>query len=165
MPTFASCVVVALVATASSAFAQVAESSHSTTRRDDGGAEVCVALGDAVTVEGELIEIGPDTISILVHGRPREIPLHMVSRIQKEGDPLVDGVLKGALILGAWCAYICAQGHSGEVDRLDAFLGGFVGGALWGLAMDALIQGRTTIFEQPLHRRRSRAAVAISFSF
>ena len=61
-------------------------------------------------IHGSLLDLGPETLTLLVDGATREIPLADVTRIRVPGDPVKNGAIIGALVLGGWCLIICGQG-------------------------------------------------------
>jgi hypothetical protein len=69
-----------------------------------------VRMADGEAIRGRLLSLGPDTIEILVKGRPLQRPFDQVLQVDRHGDPLKNGALIGAAILGVWCAVICGQG-------------------------------------------------------
>ena len=104
------------------------------------------ATGDQV--RGHLLDLSDRTLTILEAGQRRSLPLDTVLRIDVDGDSVRNGAIIGAAVLGGWCAIICGQGLSdgGQVVAASLANAGF--GALLGAGIDALHQGRTTIFRR-----------------
>ena len=99
---------------------------------------------------GQLLRLGPDTLTLLEQGTSRDIPLAAVTRIDARGDSVKNGAIIGAVVLGAWCALICPQGLDGySNNQLPYILGVNIAlGAAVGAGIDAMHVGRTTIYQQ-----------------
>lgn len=116
---------------------------------DDAGSET----------PGKLLRIDPDALVILVGGAERRFDLAHVVQVRRRGDSLKNGALIGAgvgaalgLSVGFMQDCVDQQGNitrCGGGTRLGAaaFAGGIY--AAIGAGIDALIQGRTTIYEAP----------------
>jgi hypothetical protein len=132
---------------------------------------VYVTGRDAKVVRGTLMDLGPETLSLLVDGQRIDMPLASVTRIEAPGDRVRNGAIIGAIIMSALCAASCAEGvdSGGEVAGL-VVLNVFLGAAL-GAGIDAMHQGRTVIFERgaaaaPAAAGRSgHAPVAAAFRY
>jgi hypothetical protein len=100
-------------------------------------------------VQGQLLQLGPNTLTLIEQGSSRDIPLSDVSRIDVRGDSIKNGAIIGAVVLGAWCALICPQGLDGyNNSQLPYILGvNTVLGAFVGAGIDAMHVGRTTIYQ------------------
>ena len=98
---------------------------------------------------GQLLRLGPDTLTLLEQGTSRDIPLATITRIDARGDSVKNGAIIGAAVLGAWCALICPQGLDGySNDQLPYILGVNIAlGAAVGAGIDAMHVGRTTIYQ------------------
>ena len=117
--------------------------------------------GSTTEVPGNLLELGPDTIAILTHGKYLELPLDSIERVQVAGDSLKNGAVIGAAILGGWCAVICGQANNNpafwfSAVAINAGLGAFIG-----TGIDAAHQGRTTIYRQTSSPKR----IAVQYGF
>jgi hypothetical protein len=55
---------------------------------------------------GQLLNIGPETLTLLVDGRHLEVPLDNVLGIQTRGDSVWNGARVGSLVAGLWCAFV-----------------------------------------------------------
>lgn len=98
-------------------------------------------------LRGRLLEIGRDTLSLLVEEKKVELPLTKVLRVEtREKDSIVNGAVIGALAAAAWCAYICAEAPS----RVGAAVGAGISGALIGAAIDYSIKPKpVTLYARP----------------
>jgi hypothetical protein len=109
-------------------------------------------------VKGQLLRIGPDTLTLRIDGQRRDMALVRVRRIQVVGHSVTKGAWIGGLIGGVWCAWVCGQGldHSTPWLAVVAANAGF--GAAVGAGVGATIPRRVTIYQQPTtslttHRR------------
>jgi hypothetical protein len=129
--------------------------------RDINGAEI----------HGQLLQLGPDTLSLLDRGTVRDVKLADVARIESRGDSVKNGAIIGAAILGGWCALICPQGLDGYGRQFGYVLAiNTALGATIGAGIDAMHVGRTTIYEpaeiQSAHRSKGvRAFLSKRFRF
>jgi hypothetical protein len=121
---------------------------------------------------GQLLRLGPDTLTLLEQGTSRDIPLADVTRIDARGDSVKNGAIIGAVVVGVWCALVCPQGLDGySNDQLPYILGVNIGlGAAVGAGIDAMHVGRTTIYQAAgiasAHRLNSvRANLSLGFKF
>lgn len=110
---------------------------------------VYVRRASGSEVQGQLLQLGPNTLTLIEQGSSRDIPLADVTRIDVRGDSVKNGAIIGAVVLGAWCALICPQGLDGyNNSQLPYILGvNTVLGALVGAGIDAMHVGRTTIYQ------------------
>jgi hypothetical protein len=105
--------------------------------------------GPGDELRGHLLELGTETITLLVDGQRLKVPLAGVVRVDRAGDGLKNGALIGAVLGGVWCALVCGQGleDTGALPLAVA-----VTALSWagiGAGVDALIPGRTTIYRRP----------------
>ena len=128
---------------------------------------VYVQRTGAPEIHGQLLRLGPDTMTILESGTPRDIPMSDVLRIDVSGDSVKNGAIIGAIVLGVWCAVICGldidnAGHVAAAAVANAGLG-----AIFGAGIDAMHVGRTTIYRTSPAASAGRPALgaALSFSF
>jgi hypothetical protein len=112
-------------------------------------AEVIVtqsASGDEL--RGRLVELSATTLAILVNGKRIDLPIESVLRIDVRGDSVKDGAAIGAALLGGLSLIGCAEMRTTQQCVTAVILDtGF--GALIGAGIDALHQGRTTIYRKP----------------
>jgi hypothetical protein len=114
------------------------------------GEEVVVTQSTSGTeVRGRIVELSPTTLAMLVDGKRVDMPINTVLRI----DALTDSVKNGALIGGGvflgWTVLSCAT-LAAEADNCpQAILVSTLFGTLAGAGIDAMIQGRTTIYSKP----------------
>lgn len=118
--------------------------------RDQSGAET----------SGKLLRLSPEAVVLLVDGSERPFAMADVSRIQKRGDSLRNGALiGGALGLGigilmggiADCPGANASGPCPAFHAVLVPVAALTYAAL-GAGVDALVQGRTTIYAAPTDR-------------
>ena len=113
--------------------------------RDDSGAET----------SGKLLHLNPDSIVILVDGAERRFEAARVTRIQRRGDSLRNGAIIGAVVgvaFGILTAGIsdCPGDRAGGPcpgSRVALFLVSTGFYTAVGTGIDALIPGRTTLYE------------------
>jgi hypothetical protein len=118
--------------------------------------------------KARLLNLSPETATLLVDGQQREIALRQIARIERRGDSLRNGAIIGAVVVGGLCAITCGQGlddgsNLGTVVAINAGLG-----ALIGMGIDALHQGRTPIYpatssQSPTNALRPSIAFRIRF--
>jgi len=115
-------------------------------------------LDDAgVETSGKLLRLNPDSVVLLADGAERRFETARVARIQKRGDSLRNGAIIGAIVGGVLGIF-----SAGISDRPGDHPGGGCPGsraALFvvstgvysaiGTGIDALIHGRTTLYEAP----------------
>jgi hypothetical protein len=97
---------------------------------------------------GYLLNLGPNTLTLVIDGHRVEFPLEQVRRIQIPGDRVRDGARIGALVGGLWCVFVCHRGLEGgnQWPAAVALTAGM--GAAIGVGIDAAIPGRTTIYRR-----------------
>lgn len=116
---------------------------------------------------GQLLRLGPDTLTILEQGSSRDIRLVDVTRIDVRGDSVKNGVIIGAAILAGWCAVVCPQGLDGYSSRQLPYLLAFntALGAVVGAGIDAMHVGRTPIYQAaPVSSAHRETGVKALFS-
>ena len=106
---------------------------------------------------GKFLRLNPDSIVLLVDGAERRFETSRVARIQKRGDSLRNGAIIGAVVgvaLGILTAGIAdcpgdrtSDGCPGSRAALLLVSTGFYSAV--GTGIDALIPGRTTLYEAP----------------
>jgi hypothetical protein len=114
---------------------------------DDSGTET----------SGKLLRLSPDSLVLLVDGHERQFESARVARIQKRGDSLRNGAIIGAVVGGALAIITagisdCPGDHpGGECPGIRAavFLVSTGVYSAIGTGIDALIPGRTTLYEAP----------------
>ena len=96
---------------------------------------------------GKFLRLDADSLFVLVDGRERRFEAARVRRLAKRGDSLKNGLHIGAII-GAVLGWFGVDDSSG--GRRAASVAGIAGVyAGVGLGIDALRQGRTTLYEAP----------------
>jgi hypothetical protein len=89
------------------------------------------------TIRGQLLELGDGSLALTVKGKRLDVPMARVVRVDAvPRDSVRNGALIGAVALGAWCAYICAQGADRPTRRISTFFGGALSGAVIGALID-----------------------------
>ena len=104
---------------------------------------------------GKLLRLNPDSIVLLVDGAERQFETARVARIQKRGDSLRNGAIIGAVVgvaMGIITSGIsdCPGGNPGggcPGSRAALFLVSTGVYSAIGTGIDALIPGRTTLYE------------------
>jgi hypothetical protein len=113
--------------------------------RDDSGVET----------SGKLLHLNPDSIVILVDGAERRFDAARVTRIQRRGDSLRNGAIIGAIV-GVGLGFVTAgiadcpgdrPGGGCPGSRAALFMVSTGVYAAIGTGIDALIPGRTTLYE------------------
>lgn len=97
-------------------------------------------------LEGSLLSLSTDSLSLLVDGNTRTVPLASVKRVEREGDPTSDGFQKGALVLGLLCMLTCGQGVNSSNELFGVVVGNMVIGGLIGWQVDRGHVGRSRIY-------------------
>lgn len=104
---------------------------------------------------GTLLRLEPDAAVLIVHGAERRLEAARIRRIEKRGDSLKNGALIGALIgavfggLGATMTDCPGSRSNCAAYRIAAPIGSTAFYAAVGTGIDALIQGRTTLYVAP----------------
>ncbi|MFN8062747.1 MAG: hypothetical protein U0Q12_26585 [Vicinamibacterales bacterium] len=127
------------------------------------GDVVWVTMNDGRQLQGRIVSVGGRSLTIDLPTGPTSLSLADVRRIEAP-DARADGVRRGALAggvaagayfgmiaYGLRCERQCGQGYSAARDVAGAaVLFGALGagtGALIGLAIDAMVHGRRTVYE------------------
>lgn len=146
--------VLALVAVIGVAMAQAQESVPGWPQLDTTGLNTVYLTDDTGSeTTGRLISLDEDSIALLVDGTTERFPRDRVRRLEKRGDSLLNGAIIGGLIGGALTTIgaafsDCPDGRSPCTGTRIAY--GIGGAALYGAigaGIDALITGRTTMYE------------------
>jgi hypothetical protein len=129
-------------------------------------AGVIVERASTGELRGHLLELGPETLTLLVDGQRLSLPLAEVLRVDSGNDPVRNGAVIGAIVGGAWCALVCGQALDGPgalpvgVAINAVFFAGI------GAGIDAMIPGRNTIYRRaPPTSASRRAAVSYRLRF
>lgn len=100
-------------------------------------------------VRGRLVALSGQTLAILTADSRRvEVPLDRVLRIETRGDSLKNGAIIGGAILGALSIVGC-QGLSSPSQCVAASAFNVGIGAIIGIGVDALNDGRTALYVKP----------------
>jgi hypothetical protein len=156
-----SCVVVVALALLSpqSAHAQ-AGSSHPQLERI-----FVTHAGSGEELRGCLLNIGPETLSMLVDNRRVDLPLTDVLRIDRRGDSLKNGALIGAGVFAALCALGCYAGTRNAGEATAALVIDTALGAAIGASIDAMHSGRTAIYRKGAESTARQIGVALRVRF
>ena len=113
-------------------------------------------------MRGQLLRLGPETLTLLEQGSSHDVRLADVTRIETRGDSVKNGAIIGAAILAGWCALICPQGLDGYSGRDFGYILAVntALGALVGAGIDGMHVGRTTIY-QPAETISARRPSAV----
>jgi hypothetical protein len=103
--------------------------------------------GPGQELRGRLLQLGPETMTMLVEGQRRTVSLDDVLRVQVAGDSVKNGTVIGAIVMGVWGAVGWHLQRGSELALMTTLNAGF--GALMGAGIDAGISGRTTIYSRP----------------
>jgi hypothetical protein len=122
-----------------------------------GLSTVYVLDNTGTETSGKFLRLNPDSIVLLVDGAERRFETARVARIQKRGDSLRNGAIIGAIVgvaMGIITAGIsdCPGDHPGggcPGSRAALFLVSTGVYSAIGTGIDALIPGRTTLYEAP----------------
>jgi hypothetical protein len=114
-------------------------------------------------LRGRLIELSPETLSLLVHNQRVDLPMDRVLRVDATRDSVLNGALIGAAVLGGLCALNCGQGLNSTDDLSMVVLANAGWGALFGALIDLKIEGRTPIYIKPAAKSGAALQVAIRF--
>ena len=123
-----------------------------------GGVSTVYVVDDTgVETTGRLLRLNADSIVLLVDGAERQFDAARVRRIQRRGDSLRNGAIVGAIVgvgLGLLAGGIadCGRDDPGggcPGTRVAAVLVSTGVYAAVGAGIDALIQGRTTLYQAP----------------
>lgn len=104
---------------------------------DDGGA----------SIRGRLIEITDAMVELELATGRRRFDLSHVARVERPGDPIIDGVFKGMGVAAGWCALACGSGPNGDA-RGAAFVSRVALGGLIGGAIDRRIKRKDTLYRR-----------------
>jgi hypothetical protein len=118
---------------------------------------VPAASEGAKEFQARLLNLSPESATLLVDGQPREVALSKVARIERRGDSLKNGAIIGAAVLGGLCALTCGQGLDNGSDLAGVVVINAALGAAIGTGIDALHRGRTPIYPAVTGRSRTSA--------
>ena len=105
---------------------------------------------------GTLLSLDDESVSLLVEGNERRFERARVRRLQKRGDSLKNGAFIGAVVgavLSSIGAAVADCPTASDTSCPGAKVGlAFLGTAIYtgvGVGIDALVTGRTTLYEAP----------------
>lgn len=111
-----------------------------------------------VETSGRLLKLDRDGVVLVIDGAERRFDLARVKRVSRRGDSLKNGAIAGAVVgvvMGlltggiADCRTDSGYGTCGAGQRVGFVVGGTAIYTAIGVGIDALIQGRTTIYQAP----------------
>jgi len=100
-------------------------------------------------IEGRLMHLAADDVTVMVDGVPVKVPLTTVRRVEVGGDRVGNGAAIGALVVGLYCALICGQGLDSAASLPGFVLRAAGTGALIGAGIDAAHSNRRIIYASP----------------
>ncbi len=116
---------------------------------------VIVADDGGGNVRGRLIGASDSILELETRSGRRRFDMTSVSRVERSGDSIVNGVLKGMGIASVWCTLACEANSQGS-PRGSAYIGRVALGGLIGGAID-----RRFNTSRPVYRRRPAPAVHV----
>lgn len=110
--------------------------------------------GDTVSVRetkgeevvGTFARTSESSITVVVEGRPREIPANAVRRVQRRGSQLGRGLLLGPPIGAAIFVSSALAGGASPGEVVFSAAGGALGGLVWGAIVGRLLPQRRVVF-------------------
>jgi hypothetical protein len=112
------------------------------------GPTVFVLDSNSKEIKGRLLRLDTSEVAILVDGNERRFDLSQVRRVQKRGDSLKNGAIAGAIV-GFLAGIGAAQVTSSDGEAVVGVLVGTAIYAAIGTGIDAMIQGRSTLYQAP----------------
>jgi hypothetical protein len=113
------------------------------------GMDVFVTSVDGLERRGRIADIADEGLRLSFGGRVRLVPWDEIIIVERRGDSIVDGALKGACISFVFYG-ISALLYGAPVDDVLTFAGPAVlGWGMIGAAIDAFNVGRTRIYVGP----------------
>jgi hypothetical protein len=116
-------------------------------------------------LHGRLLNIGSDTLSMIVNNQRLDLPLNDILRIDRPGDSLKNGAVIGASVVGVLCAIGCYLGSGNAAQLTTALVMNTLLGASIGASIDAMHSGRTTIYRKSSDSRTRSLSVAFRLRF
>jgi hypothetical protein len=170
----AALLVLAAMATPSPALAaDVARSLEDLGRRIKPGEKVQVLERSGRVTEGVITELSESSVTVFAFEN-RTVPAEDILRVDREGDPVRDGILIGVAagvaagaLAGASYAHVPEEEKAATApcpmcESIPAMMAmGAVSGAFWGWLVDHLEKGRTPLYEASLSRT-SPATVTVT---
>jgi hypothetical protein len=129
------------------------------------GDTVFVTDDTGTVTRGRLAAVGPSTLRLVADGTEREWSAATIRRLERRGDSLKNGIIAGAVsggLFGFFGLATAGGGGGGEAFPIVASdrdiliaLGALTGaGAAIGAGVDALIPGRTLVYQRPSRRAK-----------
>lgn len=111
-------------------------------------AAVIVTTPDEV-LRGRLLDLGPESMTLLTKDATRTLPTRQVIRITTAKDGIKDGFWKGVIGFGLLCMIACAEANPHPPDYWSAVVSTAITGGVLGVGLDALVTSRETIYVAP----------------
>lgn len=122
------------------------------------------SAGFARELDGRVLRISEEALILKVNERRVELPLDSVIQVQiKAHDPVMDGALLGALIVGGLCAAVCGQGLDDAGSLPSVIASNAAVGGVIGALIDASKSRRQTIYRQPPRSSDARSPRMVLF--
>ncbi len=123
---------------------------------------IVVQSGSGEELHGRLVDLSPESLSILVDGRRIDVPIENVLRIDSTHDSLKNGAIIGAAVMGGLGALSCADigdaAYCATALVIDTGIG-----ALIGAGIDALHKGRSPIYVRTAGKSAASLEVKLRF--
>ena len=125
-----------------------------------------------VETTGKLLKLDRDGVVLVIDGAERRFDLARVKRVSRRGDSLKNGAIAGATfgmlmgILGgglADCRNDSGYGPCGAGGRIGMAVGSTAFYAAIGVGIDALIQGRTVLYQAAPRTATQARGGSVSF--
>jgi hypothetical protein len=114
-------------------------------------------------IKGTFIGVAGDVLLVAVP-EERHIAADTIAKVQR-ADPIWNGAVIGAVVMGGWCAFVCGQGVDSRNQWLPVVAANAGFGALIGLGVDALSGSRTLLQRaSPVVTATRRATASLSFT-
>jgi hypothetical protein len=160
----------AMTAPAPAGAGTIARSLEELGRRVKPGQKVQVLERSGRLTEGVITEVSESSLTVFA-GETRTVPAEEVLRVDREGDSVQDGIVKGAIVGAAAGAVVWLDSRGKSEEQLAAescdgcgspkFVAiGAAEGVLVGWLIDHFHKGRTLMYEGPLSRPRASIGVA-----
>ena len=111
--------------------------------------------GSTGTLKGQLLNLSPETLTLLQGTDRQDIPLQDIRTIEIPGDSVKNGAIIGASIFGGVAALAFA--NSGTTPGFYVFavtLDSLLGAAI-GTAFDVMVSGQTVIYDRDAQQPRN----------
>jgi hypothetical protein len=111
--------------------------------------EVYVTNLDGLERKGHVLAAGDEGIRLVFAGRETLVPWSEVAIVERRGDPVWDGALKGAGIAAALYGLAVIGSDGGHEGRAEFVVEGVIVWSLVGTVADAMHVARSRVFVSP----------------